>query len=65
MAGSRKFDRQVVEATNIANSSFGDVAVVQTTPFIVGQGVYNFIPSNFRQFTATSGSAADLTAALT
>jgi hypothetical protein len=37
-------------------SAFGDQVIVTNRPFIQALPSYNFIPSNFREFTATGGS---------
>ena len=37
-------------------TTFGETVVAQNEPFVQGSAIYGFIPSNFREFTATGGS---------
>jgi hypothetical protein len=46
-----------VEVTNIAKTSYGELSVESALPFVSGNAVYGFIPSNFRTFTAGAGTA--------
>jgi hypothetical protein len=37
-------------------TAFGELAVAENTPFVQAAATYNFLPSNFRAYTATGGS---------
>ena len=39
-----------------AKTTFGELKVTESEPFIEGAGTYGLVPSNFREFTATGGS---------
>jgi hypothetical protein len=46
-----------VEVTNLLKTSYGELSVESALPFVSGNAVYGFIPSNFRTFTEGAGYA--------
>ena len=42
--------------SNINSSAFGDQSISLSHPFVQSAPVYNLIPANFREFTATGGT---------
>lgn len=42
--------------TTSSQGTYSEVQMVQATPFISGNAVYNFLPSNFREYTAGAGT---------
>jgi len=43
--------------TRFSESAFGEQVVALESPFIQSAPIYNFLPSNFRAYTATGGAA--------
>lgn len=43
-------------ASRFLKSGFNENIVANNIPVVQGQAIYNFVPSNFREFTAASGS---------
>jgi hypothetical protein len=46
-----------VNVSNLDNTAYGEAHTESMTPFVAGNGVYGFIPSNFRTFLAGTGTA--------
>lgn len=46
-----------VTTARAATSAYGELLATDSTPIAVGNGVYNFVPSNFRTFIAGTGTA--------
>lgn len=44
-----------VASSSQPKTAFGELSIAQNTAFVQSTGVYNFIPSNFRTYTGTSG----------
>lgn len=42
---------------NITNTAYGEVETSKNSPFVSGNAVYGFIPSNFRTFVTGAGTA--------
>ena len=40
-----------------STTGFGEASIAENSPFVQAAPVYNFTPSNFRNFTATGGTA--------
>lgn len=46
-----------VKVNNLQQTAFGELDVAENTPYIQNVPVYNLLPTNFRDYTALSGTA--------